>query len=140
MSLQPKGFFPQPIASAMGFHMAITTGDRTRLSVEVMRSFPDFARDSAFASLINAPDAGLTRCACILPERMLSMDSPEPIGKGRTNIGLPLEVFAPLRLNAAVASLIHFSFSEPYGKMSSKDPRGATFAASLEESDGDLQP
>src|SRR5215468_5921035 len=140
MSLQPKGFLPQPIASAMGFHKAMTTGDKTRLSVEAMRSLPDFARDSAFASLINAAEAGLTRCACILPERMLSMDSPEPIGRVRTKIPLPPDVFTPLRLNAAVASLIHFSFSEPYGKMSSKDPRGATCSASLEESDGDLQP
>src|SRR5215469_10009395 len=102
MSLQPRGFFPQPIASAMGFHMAMTTGERTRLSVEAMRSLPDFARDSAFASLTNAPDAGLTICACILPERMLSMDSPEPIGRARTKIALPLEVLIPLRLNAAV--------------------------------------
>src|SRR5215475_13448506 len=113
MSLQPNGFFPHPIASAMGFHMAMTTGDRTKLSVEAMRSLPDFARDSALASLMNAPEAGLTRCACILPERMLSMDSPEPIGKARTKIAFPLEVFVPLRLNATVASLIHFSFSEP---------------------------
>src|SRR5215470_455337 len=113
MSLQPNGFFPQPIASAMGFHMAMTTGDRTRLSVEAIRSFPDFARDSALASFMNAPDAGLTIWACILPERMLSIDSPEPIGKARTKIALPLAVLTPLRLNAAVASLIHFSFSEP---------------------------
>src|SRR5215475_6906049 len=113
MSLQPSGFFPQPIASAIGFHMAITTGDKTKLSVEEMRSLPDLARDSALASLINAPEAGLTRWACILPERILSMDSPEPIGRARTKIGLPPEVFAPLWLNAAVTSLIHFSFSEP---------------------------
>lgn len=35
-------FFPHPNVSAMGLHIAITTGERTRLSVEATRSFPVF--------------------------------------------------------------------------------------------------
>jgi len=38
MSDQPIGFLPQPKASAIGFHMAITTGERTRFSVGPIRS------------------------------------------------------------------------------------------------------
>src|SRR4029077_13804350 len=99
MSAQPRGFLPQPIASAIGFHIAITTGDRTRLSVDAMRSLPVFERDSALPNLMNAPDAGLARCACRRPERILSMVSPEPIGSARTKMVLPLCVLALLRLN-----------------------------------------
>src|SRR5262249_10243871 len=112
MSDHPMGFLPHPIASAICFHIAMTTGERTRLSVEPIRSLPVFDRDSAFPSLMNAADAGLAMCACNRPDKMLSIVSPEPMGIARTKIGLPLEVFAPLRLNAAVTSLIHFSFSD----------------------------
>src|SRR5215831_11742123 len=129
MSDQPRGFLPHPIASAIGLHMAITTGDKTRLSVDAIKSFPVFARDSAFPSLMNAAEAGLARWACIRPERILSIDSPEPMGRARTKIVFPLCVFARLRLNAAVTSLIHFSFSEPYGKTSSSAPRGGAGAS-----------
>jgi hypothetical protein len=45
-----------------------------------------------------------------------------------------------LRLNASVTSLIHFSFSEPYGKTSSRDPRGAAVGASAGEGACFLQP
>src|SRR5215470_15305504 len=113
MSDQPSGFLPQPMASAIGFHIAMTTGDSTRLSVEAIRSLPVLVRDSALPNLMNAAEAGLARCACRRPDRILSMVSPEPIGSARTKIGLPLCVFRPLRLKAAVTSLIHFSFSEP---------------------------
>lgn len=41
-SAHPIGFFPHPNVSAMGLHIAITTGERTRLSVEATRSFPVF--------------------------------------------------------------------------------------------------
>src|SRR5215470_2723303 len=102
MSDHPRGFLPHPIASAIGFHMAITTGDNTRLSVAPMRSLPVFARDSALPSLMNAAEAGLARCALSRPDKMLSMVSPEPMGIARTKIGFPLGVFWPLRLNAAV--------------------------------------
>src|SRR5215471_19555699 len=102
MSDQPIGFLPHPIASAIGFHIAITTGESTRLSVEPIRSLPVFDRDSALPSLINAAEAGLAICACNRPERMLSIVSPEPIGSARTKICLPLGVFAPLRLKAPV--------------------------------------
>src|SRR5262249_10902460 len=72
-------------------------------------------------------DAGLAICARNRPDKTLSIVSPEPIGSARTKIALPLGVLAPLRLNAEVTSLIHFSFSEPYGKTSSRAPRGTTF-------------
>src|SRR5215470_5578264 len=108
MSDQPTGFLPQPMASAMGFHIAMTTGDRTRLSVEAIRSWPVFVRDSALPSLMNAAEAGLARCACSRPDRILSINSPEPIGTVRTKIVRPLRVFAPERLNVAVTSLIQF--------------------------------
>src|SRR5215475_3231509 len=113
MSDHPIGFLLHPIASAIGFHIAITTGESTRLSVEPIRSLPVFDRDSVLPSLMKAAEAGLAMCASSRPDKMLSMVSPEPIGIARTKIGLPLGVFAPLRLNAAVTSLIHFSFSDP---------------------------
>src|SRR5262249_18040441 len=121
-----KGFLPQPIASAIGCHIAITTGESTRLSVAPIRSLPVLERDSALPSLMKAAEAGLAIWACSRPDRMLSIVSPEPIGKARTKIPLPLDVFVPLRLKEAVTSLIHFSFSEPYGKTNSRAPRGAT--------------
>src|SRR5215468_8868455 len=127
MSDQPNGLLPQPIASAIGFHMAMTTGVSTRLSVDAIRSWTVFARDSALPSLMKAADAGLAICARNRPDKTLSIVSPEPIGSARTKIALPLGVLVPLRLNAEVTSLIHFSFSEPYGKTSSRAPRGTTF-------------
>src|SRR5262252_925674 len=99
MSDQPSGFLPQPRASAMGFHMAMTTGERTRLSVEAIRSLPLLVRDSALPNLMNAAEAGLARCAWRRPERILSMVSPEPMGRARTKIGFPLCVFVRLLLN-----------------------------------------
>src|SRR5262249_31404284 len=61
ISDQPIGFLPQPRASAIGFHIAITTGESTRLSVEAIRSLPYLFCDWAFPSLMNAADAGLIR-------------------------------------------------------------------------------
>jgi len=127
-------------AAAIGFLIAINTGDRTRLSVSVIWSCPVFERDSAFPSLIKAAEAGLARCACSWPERMFSMVSPEPMGMARTKMGFPLFVFALLRLNSLVISVIHFSFSEPYGNTSSREPCGADATASFSFGVSFLQP
>src|SRR5262249_4656544 len=118
MSDQPMGFLPQPSASAMGFHIAITTGDNTRLSVGPIRSFPYLLCDCAFPSLMNAPEAGLMRSGWRRPSITSSMASPEPIGIACTKIGLLLLVRWFSRLKLSVAWLIHFSFSEPYVKVS----------------------
>src|SRR5215469_3878298 len=140
MSAQPMGFLPQPMASAIGFHIAITTGDSTRLSVLLIRSFPVLERDSAFPSLIKAAEAGLARCACSRPGRMLSIVSPGPMGMARTKMGFPLFVFALLRLNSLVTPVIHFSFSEPYGNTSSREPCGADATGSFSFGASFLQP
>src|SRR5215831_15576995 len=118
MSDHPMGFLPQPSASAMGFHIAITTGDNTRLSVEPIRSFPYLLCDCAFPSLMNAPEAGLMRSGWRRPSITSSMASPEPIGIACTKIGLLLLVRWFSRLKLSVTSLIHFSFSEPYVNVS----------------------
>src|SRR5271165_4099370 len=136
MSDQPSGRLPQPRASAMGFHMAMTTGDKTKLSVLPIKSLPVLARDSALPSLIKAADAGLAKCAWSCPERILSTVSPEPMGMARTKMVFPFGVLVLLRLNAAVTSAIHFSFSEPYGNTSSSAPRGAEFDVSLAGTEG----
>jgi hypothetical protein len=39
------GFLPHPRASAIGFHIAMTTGESMRVSVEETRSVPLFALD-----------------------------------------------------------------------------------------------
>src|SRR5208283_4978085 len=80
MSAHPIGFLPQPNASAIGFHMAMTTGDSTRFSVELTKSLPVLLCDLAFPSLMNAPEAGLTMCAWVVPSKTASMHSPEPMG------------------------------------------------------------
>jgi hypothetical protein len=51
-------FLPQQIASAIGFHIAMTTGDRTRLSVELTSSWPVLLCDSALPSLMKAAEEG----------------------------------------------------------------------------------
>src|SRR5262249_61282074 len=56
---QPIGLLPQPMASAIGCHIAITTGESTRLRVEPTTSLPLLILDSALPSLMNAADAGL---------------------------------------------------------------------------------
>src|SRR5882724_5576421 len=119
MSAHPIGFLPQPIASAIGFHMAITTGESTRFSVGPSKSWPVLARDFALPIFTKAAEAGLVMCVFLLPERISSMHSPETMGIAVTTICLPLPVFLALRLNASVTSCIHFSFSEPYVKTSS---------------------
>src|SRR5689334_6836541 len=117
MSDHPMGFFPHPMASAMGFHMAITTGESTRLSVWPSRSWPVLERDWALPIFTKAADAGLVMWVLRLPERISSMHSPEPMGMARTKIRLPLDILRPLRLKESVTSAIHFSFSEPYVKI-----------------------
>src|SRR5262249_217280 len=119
MSDQPIGFLPHPIASAIGFHIAITTGDSISVSVGPNRSLPVLALDCALPSLIKAADAGLGRWACRVPERSSSIASPEPIGIAFTNIALPLAALCSPRLNWSVTSLIQASFSELYVKTNS---------------------
>src|SRR5215469_11746053 len=118
MSDQPIGFLPQSSASAIGFHIAITTGDNTRLSVGPIRSFPYLLCDWALPSLMNAPEAGLMTSGWRRPSITSSIASPEPIGIACTKIGLLLLVRWLSRLKLSVTSLIHFSFSEPYVNVS----------------------
>src|SRR5215471_10812954 len=113
MSAQPIGFLPHPIASAIGFHMAVTTGESTRLSVGPTRSLPVRARDCALPILTKAADAGLVMWVLRVPARISSRHSPDPMGIAVTTICLPLLVLRRLRLKESVTSLIHFSFSEP---------------------------
>src|SRR5271165_752621 len=128
ISDQPMGFLPQPSASAMGFHMAITTGDSTRLSVDPIRSLPYLLCDSELPSLIKALDAGLIMSGWFRPSRTSSIASPEPIGTARTKICLPPLVLWPARLKSLVTSVIHFSFSDPYVKTSSSALSGRATA------------
>src|SRR5579872_1486959 len=111
-SPHPMGFLPQPMACAIGFHMAITTGERTKLSVLASRSLPVLARDCAFACLINAADAGLSKCACCCPESTASISSPEPMGVALIKMRRPLAVLCPAPLKGPVTERIQFSFSE----------------------------
>jgi hypothetical protein len=67
MSAHPTGFLPHPMASAIGFHMAITTGDNTTFPAGVTRSLPNLDRDSALPSFTNAAEAGDTICASNRP-------------------------------------------------------------------------
>jgi hypothetical protein len=112
-SLQPTGRRPQPIASAIGRHMAMTTGDSTRFFVSPIRSLPVRARDCALPSLRKAAEAGLVKWACRAPASRSSMSSPEPWGTASTWITLPEAVRWPPALKRALISLIHSSFSEP---------------------------
>ena len=61
MSDQPMAFSGQPSAYAIGFQMAITTGERTRFFVPLINSPAPLWRALALASSMNAPDAGLIR-------------------------------------------------------------------------------
>src|ERR1700730_5516235 len=45
ISDQPPGSYLQPMSSAMGCHMAMTTGESSRFCVGLTRSFPVLARD-----------------------------------------------------------------------------------------------
>ena len=117
-SAQPIGLSGHPSASAIGFQIAITTGESTRFFVSLTRSLPPApARDSALPSSMNAPDAGLSRWALRVPASTSSTASPEPIGVGLTRTRLPLTTW-PAALYARVTSVIHCSFSEPYANSS----------------------
>src|SRR5271165_1819273 len=143
MSDHPIGFLPQPIASAMGFHIAMTTGESTRFSVELISSWPVLLCDLALPNLMKAPDAGLIRCGCRVPSRTSSMHSPEPMGIARTNIRLPPCARWSSRLNLSVTSLIQRSFSDPYVKINSMESGGAGLVALSWATEGglfDLQP
>src|SRR5580692_520306 len=59
MSDQPIGFLPQPSDSAIGFHIAMTTGERTRLCVVPTRSLPYMLRERALPISMKADEAGL---------------------------------------------------------------------------------
>src|SRR5271157_350488 len=125
MSDQPMGFLPQPMASAIGFHIAITTGDSTRFSVDVISSCPVLVCDWALPSLMNAADAGLMRCGWRDPLSTSSMHSPDPMGMARTKMRLPPGARWSSRLKRSVTSLIQRSFSEPYVNSGSMESGGA---------------
>src|SRR5262245_28137347 len=112
------GRLPQPRASAMGCHMAMTTGERTRFCVGPTRSLPVLVRESAFPSLMKAAEAGLIRSGWRAPERISSTTSPDPIGIAWTWIRFPAAVRWFPWLKAAVVSSIQFCFSDPYVKTS----------------------
>lgn len=57
------------------------------------------------------------------------MVSPEPMGMARTKIRWPPAVLAFDWLKDSVTSLIHCSFSDPYGKTNSREPLGASEVA-----------
>jgi hypothetical protein len=84
MSDQPTGFFPQPIASAMGFQIAMTTGERTRFCVSPIKSCPVLTLDSALPNLMKADEAGEVISAWRLPLISSSMQSPDPSGMAVT--------------------------------------------------------
>src|SRR5215470_2265385 len=81
---------------------------------------------------MNAADAGLAIWVLRVPLRISSIHSPDPMGMARTTICLPVLVFTPCRLKAAVTSVIHFSFSEPYVKTSSRELDGSAASPSLD--------
>src|SRR5262249_16516973 len=114
-SVQPTGLLGQPSDSAMGFHMAITTGERTKFFVLVgsIRMLADLARASALPSSIKAPEAGLIKWALVRSLSTSSIDSPEPIAVALTWMRLPEEIRTLALLNAPVTSLSQFCFSEP---------------------------
>src|SRR5258706_3163791 len=90
MSDQPSGLSGQPRASAMGRHMAMTTGLRTSLSgVPVIRSSLWVLRQAAFSTGIYRPEAGLQTVGCDAPEIIMSPDSTEPRAMAVTPISLP---------------------------------------------------
>ena len=92
MSLHPRGRPGQPRASAIGRHMAITTGESTRLRLSPTRSLPVRARDWALPSLRKAADAGLVRWAFRTPDSRSSISSPEPCATASTRMRLPATV------------------------------------------------
>src|SRR5262249_39471322 len=111
-SLQPTGLPGQPSASAIGFHMAITTGLSTRFFVLPNNSLPPLALASALPRMMNALLAGLLRWALRFSVSNSSMHSPLPMGMAVTRM-VRAPTLAPDWLNAAVTSLIQVSFSEP---------------------------
>src|SRR5437899_1282005 len=101
MSSQPMAFLGQPSCSARDFHMAMTTGEVTRILLGDTSGPSPFFFDVASPIFRYASDAGLTRWAgpALLSLyldgralRMSSISSPEPIGRAVTWMTFPLLV------------------------------------------------
>src|SRR5258708_39240501 len=126
MSDQPSGLPGQPSASAIGRHMAITTGLNTRLlGVPVTRSSLWVLRQAAFSTGIYRAEAGLHTVACTWPDTIISPDSSEPSAVALMLITLPLAVLCCSELYCLTSGARHCCFSEPY-KMGTLTPAGAT--------------
>ena len=104
----------QPSASAIGFHIAMTTGESTRFSVGADQVLArSCARDCALPSLMNAADAGLVRCACRAPGEQLVDALARAHRDRRDRDDVSARRLRRGALKTSVVSLIHFSFSEP---------------------------
>jgi hypothetical protein len=99
--------------AAIGFHMAMTTGESTRFSVLGIKSLPVFARHCALPSRMKAADAGLVRWGFATPAMISSRHSPEPLGCAVTRMALPPPSFTPRLLKSAVAASTQACFSDP---------------------------
>src|ERR1700753_197323 len=116
MYAQPSAFFGQPSASAIGFHIAITTGKITTESPcgAIAALCPGFESHASFKSVRYASDAGLNTAGSTRSSKMSCIASPEPIALPSTVNGAPDASFGFVLLNSAICSSSHCFFSLLY--------------------------
>ena len=98
MSAQPTDLAGHPSASAIGFHVAMTTGERTSGGASPTSLFspppsPCFSAQRAFRTSTRREDAGDQTWASLWPARIASIDSADPSATASIRIGFPPAVF-----------------------------------------------
>lgn len=114
ISFQPIGLAGQPRASAIGFHIAITIGDRTTGSPAGASDFGLPLRCQASPSRVRyALEAGLNTTGFSLPSRIAVIASPDPIALPFATNSRPSFDLVALVLNAPICSSSQLFFSLP---------------------------
>src|SRR6266852_5176583 len=113
-SFHPRCFFGQPSASAIGFQVAMTSGDKTTGSPagEMGVVCPALESQERLSTETYAPDAGLKTCGLSSPERIEATASPDPMARASMCTRRP-PATAPELSNFLTDSSIHDFFSLP---------------------------